>query len=247
METKTGIYTKLAAIMGDIDRIPKTGFNKDQNYPYATEKDIKEFLHAALVKHRVVFLMPEMQLLDMKTGLGKSGNTILTTIKAKYVFADADSGETVSGECISQGTDSQDKGIYKAITGALKYALTTTFMIPTGDDPEKSKDRTAPGSREQQQAVASRKIQEMRHEQAAYSEGKPRISGPKAETWDGRVVIAQFERAKQLIGEAAYNQVLKEAGIDLPEHSPDRDFATKLYRRMADVAIKQGKDLSKAS
>jgi hypothetical protein len=26
--------------------------------------------------------------------------------------------------------------VYKSSTGALKYALLTTFLIPTGDDPE---------------------------------------------------------------------------------------------------------------
>ena len=32
--------------------------------------------------------------------------------------------------------DAGDKGIYKAIAGAQKYALMKVFMIPTGDDPE---------------------------------------------------------------------------------------------------------------
>src|SRR5699024_6730814 len=34
------------------------------------------------------------------------------------------------------GQDAGDKAVYKAITGATKYALMKVFMIPTGDDPE---------------------------------------------------------------------------------------------------------------
>ena len=34
------------------------------------------------------------------------------------------------------GDDGADKGLYKAYTGAVKYFLMKTFLIPTGDDPE---------------------------------------------------------------------------------------------------------------
>lgn len=35
-----------------------------------------------------------------------------------------------------EGRDRGDKAPYKALTGALKYALIQTFLIATGDDPE---------------------------------------------------------------------------------------------------------------
>jgi hypothetical protein len=60
----------------------------------------------------------------------------VSVIKHHYEFVDLDSGEKVRGACIGSGSDSQDKGPYKAITGAIKYLMTTTFLIPTGDDPE---------------------------------------------------------------------------------------------------------------
>ena len=37
----------------------------------------------------------------------------------------------------SEGADSKDKGGFKAYTGALKYYLANTFMVATGDDPER--------------------------------------------------------------------------------------------------------------
>jgi hypothetical protein len=38
---------------------------------------------------------------------------------------------------LGAGTDSGDKAPYKAMTGASKYAELLSFLIPTGDDPEK--------------------------------------------------------------------------------------------------------------
>ena len=38
-----------------------------------------------------------------------------------------------------QGLDSGDKAPYKAMTGALKYALLQSFLLATGDDPEEER------------------------------------------------------------------------------------------------------------
>ena len=46
------------------------------------------------------------------------------------------SGESLDLEAPGCGVDFGDKGAYKAMTGALKYALRHTLLIPTGDDAE---------------------------------------------------------------------------------------------------------------
>lgn len=58
----------------------------------------------------------------------------------RFTVADSDTGEKIEGTVYGRGQDNMDKGIYKALTGALKYWLTTAFLIPTGDDPEASDD-----------------------------------------------------------------------------------------------------------
>ena len=48
-----------------------------------------------------------------------------------------------------QGLDTGGKAPYKAMTGALKYALLQSFLLATGDDPEDERADarfTAPGS-----------------------------------------------------------------------------------------------------
>src|SRR6202045_3796544 len=53
-----------------------------------------------------------------------------------YTFIDVDTGEEITAKVAGQGLDSGDKAPYKAMTGALKYALLQSFLIATGDDPE---------------------------------------------------------------------------------------------------------------
>ena len=53
-----------------------------------------------------------------------------------YTFTDVDSGEEVIAKVAGQGLDPGDKAPYKAMTGALKYALLQSFLLATGDDPE---------------------------------------------------------------------------------------------------------------
>ena len=55
-----------------------------------------------------------------------------------YKFVDIESGESIGDFACGQGADKGDKGVYKAITGAIKYVYMKTFNIPTGDDPEKN-------------------------------------------------------------------------------------------------------------
>jgi hypothetical protein len=60
-----------------------------------------------------------------------------------------DSGEEIVAKVAGQGLDSGDKAPYKAMTGALKYALLQSFLLATGDDPEDERMEarfTAPGA-----------------------------------------------------------------------------------------------------
>jgi hypothetical protein len=41
---------------------------------------------------------------------------------------DVDSGETHEGELHGVGSDALDKGIYKAITGAIKYTSSPDYL-----------------------------------------------------------------------------------------------------------------------
>jgi hypothetical protein len=70
----------------------------------------------------------------------KNGVNFVTRLWLNVKFVDGDSGEILESTWPGEGQDNADKGCYKAITGAEKYALMKTFLIPTGDDPENEND-----------------------------------------------------------------------------------------------------------
>lgn len=135
----TKILAKLHAIMTELDYIQKDKKNAFHGYNYASEKAIKEAVHAQLVKHGVVFLLSTSNVRRETFVTDKQKRGAVTDLDASYKFYDVESGEFVEGTFTGCGDDGADKGTYKAITGAIKYILTTTFLIPTGDDPEEDK------------------------------------------------------------------------------------------------------------
>jgi hypothetical protein len=51
-------------------------------------------------------------------------------VKCSVVFHDVESDETKTGSGLGSGCDTSDKAVYKAQTGALKYALKNSCLIP---------------------------------------------------------------------------------------------------------------------
>jgi hypothetical protein len=50
-----------------------------------------------------------------------------------------DTAEEITVKVAGEGLDAGDKAPYKAMTGALKYALLQSFLLATGDDPEEER------------------------------------------------------------------------------------------------------------
>jgi len=139
------ILKKMAAVMADVDYLQKGEKNSFHNYTYVGERQVKEALHAAFVKHGIVpkFDFVSAEIRDWApTGKGKA--QYLTEIAMTYAFYDVETGECLSGTSVAHGIDGEDKGVYKAITQGIKYALTSAFLIPTGDDAERPNDYEPP-------------------------------------------------------------------------------------------------------
>lgn len=134
------LLKKLHAVMSAVDYIQKDKTNEHHKYRYASEQAIKEVLHAELVKNKILF---RIDVTDVRHEHGDKQT--LTTISVRYIFQDVETAEMIEGLSYGTGIDNQDKGLYKAITGAIKYILTSTFLIPTGDDPE-NEEKTDPNA-----------------------------------------------------------------------------------------------------
>lgn len=132
-----GLIKKLAEVMKAVERIPKSGHNNFHNYDYATEADIVAAVRQLLAE-RNVMLIPAIVGRERES-VGDKGS-VLTQLDMTFTFFDGDSGEEKTFSWLGAGTDKEDKGAYKAMTGGEKYFLLKTFLIPTGDDPEAETD-----------------------------------------------------------------------------------------------------------
>lgn len=125
------LLKKLCAIQAEIESIEKTGYNDFQKYKYVKESDVLDAVRPLLIKHAIILTMNTTEI----TNIGD-----MTQVKINYTWHCVDSGESLTVTGFGQGCDKQDKGIYKAYTGGLKYFLMKSFLISSEDDPENEKD-----------------------------------------------------------------------------------------------------------
>lgn len=127
MSELKSIYSKLGKVMSQVSRVPKNGYNSFHKYNYATESDLTESIRPILLEAGLAFFS---NVLDQE----RDGE--FTKVKMEFTLADIETGEILKSVYWGEGQDKGDKGLYKAYTGATKYFLMKTFLIPTGDDPE---------------------------------------------------------------------------------------------------------------
>ncbi len=134
------LIMKLAAAMGEVGWIQKRGQNTHFNYKYAMESDILDAIRSRLaVRHVFVqTLIDKITEVETNRTQGKDNHKIMKSIVwTRHIFHDGESGESMEVNGYGVGEDTADKGPYKAMTGAMKYAMSKNFLISSGDDPEK--------------------------------------------------------------------------------------------------------------
>jgi hypothetical protein len=135
-----GLATKMAAAMGEIGRVRKRGQNQAQGYTYARADDVAEEARAVLAKHGIA-IYPDVIEYGVREVEAKNGKMRITFAKVAWTFVDGETGESRTINVPGEGQDYGDKGLYKAMTGSMKYLLMTSFLIPTGEgDPEHDSD-----------------------------------------------------------------------------------------------------------
>lgn len=140
------LHLKLSAILGSVGGIPKTGYNKFQNYNYVHESDVLDAIRPLLARDGIAVYVNIIDV-DTKVNVYTSSSGTpqhLTIVQGEIVFVDAISNESVSFGIAGQGMDSGDKGLPKAITMAVKYGLMKSFLLGTGDDAEVPAEHEGP-------------------------------------------------------------------------------------------------------
>jgi hypothetical protein len=158
MAEQRKLVQKLAEVMKEVKYIQKRGYNSFHKYKYATEADVAEKVREALAERNIV-MIPSLTNHSIREHTTSKGNReYITTVVMEFRFIDGETGETITFSMIGEGQDAGDKGPYKAMTGAQKYALMKTFMIPTGDDPEADEDVDKRNNEEQKDRQPSSNI-----------------------------------------------------------------------------------------
>ena len=122
------IYQRINAVMKEVKYIQKNE-KKSGLYSYVSHDSVSAALHAPMAEHGIVMIPTIAKLVQ-------DGNKTIVTMDISFVNADEPT-DRITLQYYGYGIDTQDKGIGKAVSYAVKYALLKMFCLETGDDVEK--------------------------------------------------------------------------------------------------------------
>lgn len=147
-DASMNLFQKIAEVMKSVQYLMKddrvgTG---QSSYKAISEEKVTMAVRDAMIDNGLVVIPIIVETERTDTTLKYVGNdgsvkdtlNRLTTVSTRYKLVNIDN--PADFEILASagaGVDSQDKGVGKALTYAYKYMLMRSFMIPTGDDPDK--------------------------------------------------------------------------------------------------------------
>ena len=114
--------------------LKKGATNEFDKYSYFSEAQYKELFTELFSECGLELKFNE---LEYETFEGSERQANGRMPKLEFRLFDIETGFYEETVITGEGIDKGDKAGYKAYTGALKYYLADTFMVATGDDPEK--------------------------------------------------------------------------------------------------------------
>lgn len=136
------LYQKILAVQQSLEPLEKTGRNDFHRYSYTTAGDVLLPVQRACNAHGLIVVA---DCISSSIEPGRASCIVRLTV------ADSETGESLSVTAPGYAEDfshkdnrpSGDKAIYKAITGATKYAVRSFFCLPSEDDPERTHQKPA--------------------------------------------------------------------------------------------------------
>jgi len=130
------LLRKLKAVYDGIPFVEKRGHNQHHRYAFVQNVDVVRDVRAHLLKQGVI-VVPATVPGSVRHLTETGGKSFVTTVDLIYRFIDTETGAEIQVPWTGAGADTGgDKGIYKAYTGGLKYALISLFLLPMTEDPE---------------------------------------------------------------------------------------------------------------
>lgn len=147
LQQKKNTLRKLLKEKGVLKKGAKNTFD---GYTYFSEAQYKQLFTELFAESGLELKFTELSY-ETFTGSEKQSNGRMPKLEFELMDIETGFGETtvITGEAIDKG----DKAGYKAYTGALKYYLANTFMVATGDDPEKDSPAETMNTKEERKAT----------------------------------------------------------------------------------------------
>lgn len=133
-EKELSLIQKIANIQSGQKELIKEGSNKQQNYKYLTEAQVKSSLRKPLADAGII-IIPSYEIIREWDEKSSRGSTLhYANVIGNFKLTDGQN--ELNGTMPGTGMDPGDKAIYKAETGAQKNFLMQLFLMSTGNDPE---------------------------------------------------------------------------------------------------------------
>lgn len=134
MEGTVSLAKKLAEVVSAVKHPPQSGHNKFHRYDYSTRDDIFGVIRGELSKRGVVIVPSVEEVVHHDTGRVSKGGaaTVRFNVRVRIIITDGEE-EYVSAWWGESHTE-DDKGIQQAVTQALRFWATNTFMLLDGSD-----------------------------------------------------------------------------------------------------------------
>lgn len=119
------LHQDLAEIMGEVGYLQMDSTNDFHKYKYASARKVLGVVNAELSK-RGICVSSSSSVRHYEAGHA------VVHVQLRLTRGD----EYIAMEGLGEGADKGDKAIMKAMTAAVKYALSSGFLISWGNDPE---------------------------------------------------------------------------------------------------------------
>jgi hypothetical protein len=211
---------KLTVVRRRLAYVQKRGYNERKNYNYVTAADIAGAVGDILAELGVV-VVPRLESISHEPSrTSRSEGEHIARVVMTYTFMDVDTAEEITVKVAGEGLDAGDKAPYKAMTGALKYALLQSFLLATGDDPEDERINPAnhcstPHEHRSEPLVTTEEISELRQlvedtgtelERVLAYYKLPSLEQMTEGTYRRAIEVLNRKKAKQMQGDDAHAQ-----------------------------------------
>lgn len=130
------IYQKMHAVMEGVSYVQKENKRVNNQYSFASHDGVTSAVRPHLVENRIITI-PQ----NLKTT--QNGNRTEVHFDLRFQNVD-DIDDYIDIPTFGYGIDNQDKGVGKALSYGVKYALLKALSLETGDDPERDNVDYAP-------------------------------------------------------------------------------------------------------